>query len=90
MPITLDTPITRPAVTRKETVSFAIDLEAGTVSMTFAHLTAEGQRIGESSVATSLFTPQGAPRFTMQLYGSIKETLYAIALEDGLVAGTIE
>lgn len=90
MPIALTQPITGPVVTRKEIVGFSIDLQAGTLSMKFDHLTAEAETVGSSSCSASLYAPDGQPRFSLELYGQIKQSLYAIAIEDGCVAGVVE
>lgn len=89
MPITLETPITGPVITRKEVTSFAVDLAGGTVTLGLAGLDDSGNVIDTASAVASLYRPDGAPRFTPELYGQIKAALYAIALEDGIVAGTV-
>ena len=90
MPITLDTPIAGPTITRKEVTSFAVDLAGGTVTLGLAGLDEAGSVIETSSAVASLYRPDGTPRFAPELYGSIKAALYAIALEDGIVSGVVE
>lgn len=89
MPITLTNPISGPVVTRKEVIAFAVNLQQGTVAITFADMTDDGETVGTSNAGASLYTPAGTPRFTGPEYASIKALVYRIALEDGLVAGTV-
>lgn len=89
MPITLDTPIAGPVIAKKEVVGFHIDLLAGTLALQFSDMTAEGEVVGSSGAGCSLYTPAGTPRFTGEEYASIKAAVYRLALESGLVAGTV-
>lgn len=90
MPITLASPIAAPVVVAAEIVGFDVDLVGGFVRSTFSLRDTNGVEIRRESAVSSLFTPQGAPRFAPQLYADIKATLYALATEDGHIAGAVE
>ena len=89
MPITLAEPIAGPAAVAAEIVKFEIDLRDGVARMTFSLRDADGAEVRSESCTSPIFTPQGAPRFSMQLYADIKSTLYTIAIEDGHIAGEV-
>lgn len=89
MPIVLSNPISGPVVTRKELTAFAVDLQGGLLSLTFADLTDGGQRVGQSSVACALHAPDGSPLFTGAEYASIKAAVYRIAIASGAVDGSV-
>jgi len=90
MPIALAQPITGPVAAAAEIVLFEIDLIDNVARMTFSLRTDAGVEIRQQQCVSPLFTPQGAPRFSPQLYADIKATLYALATEDGYIAGTVE
>ena len=90
MPITLRTPIKGPVVTRQEISSFTVDIDGGIVVMNFADITESGEVVGQTPGESRLFLPDGRPRFSPQLYADIKAMLYRLAMEDGIVDGTVE
>ena len=89
MPITLAEPIAGPVSTAAEIVRFEIDLIDNVARMTFSLRTDAGVEIRQQQCVSPLFTPQGAPRFGLQLYADIKATLYTLATEDGHIAGKV-
>lgn len=90
MPIGLTTPISGPVVTRKEVVSFTVDLRNQLLHLRFVDLTADGQAVGESNATVSLRMPNGDPRFTAEEYALIKAAVYRLAIESGVVLGVVE
>lgn len=89
MPITLATPISGPVAVAAEIVKFEIDLRDGVARMTFSLRDAAGVEVRSESCTSPLFTPQGVPRFGLQLYADIKATLYALAIADGYIDGQV-
>lgn len=90
MPIILETPVVAPIAVRAEIRNHEVNHDEGVVRMTFAHYDADGNELSRSTCSSPLTTPQGALRVSPQLYGEIKAALYAIAIADGHVAGTVE
>jgi hypothetical protein len=90
MPILLDVPVSGPVAVRAEIRKHEVDRDDGVVRMTFASYDADGNELSRQQVTSALFTPQGALRVSGALYVEIKSALYAIAIEDGHVAGVVE
>ena len=90
MPIVLQSPIAAPVAVRSEIRSHTVDRDDGVVRMTFANYDADGNELSRTTYTSPLFTPQGALRVSMQLYGDIKAALYGIAIADGHIVGTVE
>lgn len=87
MPISTD-PITAPTIVAQEITRFTCDLDAMTVYIRFTQLDADGGKHGASDYTLSLIA-NGQTRFTADEYASIKGALYRLALEDGVVSGTV-
>lgn len=90
MPLALDTPIPRDSITTVEVVYFNVDLRGNTMLVGFAQMTSSAEVIGTFERQISLRDANDNPRFTAEEYGSIKSAIYRLALEDGIVAGTVE
>jgi len=90
MPLSLETPIARDPITQVEIIYFTPDLRANTMLVGFAQLTSTGEVIGTFERPINLLDANHAPRFTAEEYASIKSAIYRLALEDGIVAGTVE
>lgn len=90
MPLALDTPIARDSITTVEVVYFNVDMRGSTILVGFAQMTSAGEVIGTFERQINLLDAENNPRFTPEEYDSIKSAIYRLALEDGIVAGTVE
>lgn len=91
MPIELQQPVQRAPITTAEIVGFTVCLRSNTLQVRLAELTAAGELVRERALSepVPLLDANGAPRFSPQVYQSIKESIYQLLLADGIVAGNV-
>lgn len=49
------------------------------------YTTRDGDEVTRTTCQGSLYAPDGAPRFPVELYAQIRDSLYALAVADGCV-----
>lgn len=64
---------------------YTINVDDGWYRMTLKYLDADGAEATRSTHQGQLFTPNGAPRFSAQIYADSRDTLYALGIEDGFI-----
>ena len=85
MPIAIQPPAQPAAAVAVSIGEFTIQAREGWYRATLLHTDADGNEVGRSTCQGSLYAPDGAPRFPLELYAQIREALYSLAIADGCI-----
>lgn len=85
MPLSIQPPAQPRVATQVKIGEFTIQAREGWYRASLLHLDADGAEVSRTTCQGSLYEPDGAPRFPVELYAQIRDALYALAIADGCV-----
>lgn len=86
MPLAIQPPAQPAQAVAVRIGEFTIQATEGWYRASLAHLDSEGAEVTRTTCQGSLYAPSdGSPRFPPELYGQIRDALYALAIADGCV-----
>lgn len=85
MPLPIQSPAPPRIATQVKIGEYTVNPDDGWYRMTLRYLDADGVEVTRTTSQGSLYAPDGAPRFPVELYAQIRDALYALAIADGCV-----
>lgn len=85
MPLSIQPPAPPRVATQVKIGEFTIHAQEGWYRASLLHLDADGNEVTRTTCQGSLYAPDGAPRFPLELYAQIRDALYSLAIADGCI-----
>lgn len=85
MPLPIQPPAQPAQAVAVRICEFTIQASDGWYRASLLHLDADGNEVTRTTCQGSLYAPDGAPRFPLELYAQIREALYSLAIADGCI-----
>ena len=85
MPLPIQPPAQPAQAVAVRIGEFTIQASEGWYRASLLHIDADGNEVTRTTCQGSLYAPDGAARFPLELYAQIRDALYALAIADGCI-----